>query len=176
MLEGTLVNLRAPEMDDLDRNTRWINDREVTRFLSMRYEISRAAEESWLRELCSKPMTYDRVFFAIETKDGHHIGNINLFSAQPEERKCELGIMIGEKACWSQGYGTDALRTLLRFAFDEMNMNRVQLHVFAFNERAQAAYRKAGFVEEGRRREAIFTEGAYHDTVVMSALRDECQG
>ena len=173
MLEGTLVNLRAPEMDDLDRNTGWINDREVTRYLSMRYEIARAAEEAWLRDLCSKPTAYDRVFFAVETKDGRHIGNTNLFNAQPEERKCELGIMIGDKSCWSKGHGTDALRVLLRFAFDEMNMNRVQLHVFAFNERAQVAYRKAGFVEEGRRREAIYTEGAYHDTIVMSALRDE---
>ncbi len=173
MLEGKLVNLRAPEMDDLDRNTRWINDREVTRYLSMRYEISRLAEENWLRDLISKPMSYASAFFAIETKNGEHIGNTNLFGAQPEDQKCELGIMIGDKGCWSKGYGTDALRTLLAFAFDEMNMNRVQLHVFAFNDRAQAAYVKAGFVEEGRRREAIYTEGAYHDTIVMSALRDE---
>jgi RimJ/RimL family protein N-acetyltransferase len=175
MLEGAVINLRAPEMDDLDRNTRWVNDREVTRYLIMRYEMSRLAEEGWLRELVSKPQTYERPFFAIETKEGHHIGNINLFKTQPEEQKCELGIMIGEKTYWSQGYGTDALRTLIRFAFDEMNLNRVELTVYAFNERGQAAYKKAGFVEEGRRREAIYTEGAYHDIVVMSVLRDEWQ-
>jgi RimJ/RimL family protein N-acetyltransferase len=175
MLEGTIVNLRAPGMDDLDRNTRWINDREVTRYLSMRYEISRLAEEAWLRDLVSKPMTFDRAFFAIETKDGQHIGNTNLFKTHPEEQKCELGIMIGEKSHWSKGYGTDALRTLLRFAFDEMNMNRVELTVYDFNERGQAAYRKAGFAEEGRRREAIYTEGAYHDLIVMSVLHHEWQ-
>jgi RimJ/RimL family protein N-acetyltransferase len=175
MLEGALVNLRAPEMDDLDRNTRWINDREVTRYLILRYEMSRLAEEGWLRDLVSKPQAYDRPFFAIETKEGHHIGNINLAKAVPEEQKCELGIMIGEKTYWSQGYGTDALRTLIRFAFDEMNMNRVELGVYDFNERGQAAYRKAGFVEEGRRREALYTEAAYHDIVVMSVLRDEWQ-
>jgi RimJ/RimL family protein N-acetyltransferase len=173
MLEGALVNLRAPEIDDLDRNTRWINDREVTRYLAMRYEMSRLAEEGWLRDLCSKPMALGTAFFAIETRDGHHIGNINLFRAVPEEQKADLGIMIGEKSYWSQGYGTDALRTLLRFAFSEMNLHRVMLTVYAFNDRAQAAYRKAGFVEEGRRREAVFTEGAYHDIVVMSVLRDE---
>jgi RimJ/RimL family protein N-acetyltransferase len=176
MLEGTLINLRAPEIDDLDRNTRWINDREVTRFLSIRYEMSHLAEEGWLRDLVSKPMAYDRAFYAIETKKGpapgQHIGNINLFKAQPEEQKCELGIMIGEKSHWSKGYGTDALRTLVRFAFDEMNMQRVELTVYDFNERGQAAYRKAGFVEEGRRREAIYTEGAYHDLIVMAVLRD----
>lgn len=173
MLEGTLVNLRAPEIDDLDRNTRWINDREVTRFLSMRYEMSRLAEEGWLRDLCSKPMTFERAFFAIETKEGHHIGNVNLFKAVPEEQRAELGIMIGEKSYWSQGYGSDAIRTLLRFAFDEMNLHRVTLTVYDFNDRAQASYRKAGFVEEGRRREALYTEDAYHDIVVMAVLKDE---
>lgn len=175
MLEGALVNLRAPEMEDLDRNTRWINDREVTRYLAMRYEMSRLAEEGWLRELCSKPMTFDSAFFAIETKEGHHIGNTNLFKARAEEQFAELGIMIGEKSYWSQGYGTDALRTLVRFGFDEMNLHRVMLTVYGFNERAQAAYRKAGFVEEGRRREALYTEGAYHDIVVMAVLREEWQ-
>jgi RimJ/RimL family protein N-acetyltransferase len=83
--------------------------------------------------------------------------------------------MIGEKTYWSQGYGTDALRTLLGFAFDEMNMNRVELTVYDFNERGQAAYKKAGFVEEGRRRQALYTEAAYHDIVVMSVLKDEWQ-
>jgi RimJ/RimL family protein N-acetyltransferase len=173
MIEGKLVNLRAPEMADLERNTRWINDREVTRYLSIRYEMSQAAEEGWMRDLTSKPMSYERPFFAVETKEGVHIGNVNLFAVVPEDRKCELGIMIGDKTCWSKGYGTDALRTILGFAFGEMNLNRVQLHVFEFNERAQAAYRKAGFVEEGRRRQAHYAEGGYHDAIVMSVLRSE---
>ncbi len=175
MIEGNLVNLRSPEMADLERNTQWINDREVTRFLSMRYGMSQAAEEVWMKEVCAKPTSYERAFFAIETKDGVHIGNTNLFNAQAADQKCELGIMIGDKTCWSQGYGADALRTLVMFGFDEMNMNRIQLFVFDFNERAQACYRKVGFVDEGRRREALFTEGAYHDVLLMSVLRDEWQ-
>jgi RimJ/RimL family protein N-acetyltransferase len=173
VIEGKLVHLRAPEMTDLERNTRWINDRAVTRFLSMRYLMSSAAEEGWLRGRCSRPMSFGDTFFAIETKDGEHIGNTNLFDVSPEDRKAEFGIMIGEKAYWSKGYGSDAAQTLLRFAFDEMNLNRVQLDTYAFNERALAAYRKSGFVEEGRRRQATFREGTYHDVVVMSALRHE---
>ena len=176
MIEGTLVNLRAPEMTDLERNTRWINDREVTQYLSLRYEMSQAAEEAWLRDLVSKPLAYDRVFFAIETKDGEHIGNTNLFNVAPENRSAELGIMIGDKARWSKGHGSDALKTLLRFGFEEMNLNRVELFVYSFNERAQAAYRKCGFVEEGRRRQALYRKGAYHDFIVMAVLRDEWEG
>lgn len=176
MIEGKLVNLRAPEMSDLERNARWVNDREVTRFLAFRYQMSLAAEEAWLRDLASKPTSYERAFFAIETKDGAHIGNTNLFDVKPEDRKAKLGIMIGEKNCWSKGYGSDALTTLLRFAFGEMNLNRVELDVFAFNERAIASYRKCGFVEEGRRRQALYKGGRYHDVLVMGALRDEWAG
>lgn len=173
MIEGKLINLRAPEMTDLDRNTRWINDREVTQFLSIRYEMSRAAEEAWLRELVGKPLSYHLPFFAIETKDGDHIGNTNLFNVRPGYRSAELGIMIGAKAYWSKGYGSDALRTLLRFAFTEMNLNRVELFVYAHNDRARAAYRKSGFVEEGERRQGHYADGKYYGTVVMSVLRDE---
>lgn len=173
MIEGTLVNLRAMEMADLERNARWVNDREVTRYLSLRYEMSLAAEEAWMRERVGQPVSYQSTFFAIETKDGRHIGNINLFNVVPEDRKAELGIMIGEKDCWSQGYGSDAVLTLLGFAFDEMNLNRVHLLTYAYNERAIAAYRKAGFVEEGRMRAFHYTEGAYHDAIVMSVLREE---
>lgn len=173
MIEGTRVNLRAIEMADLERCQRWINDREVTRHLAMRYPMSMAAEESWLRNQTSKPMSFEGVLFAIETKEGRHIGNVDMHAVQPENRASMLGIMIGERDCWSQGYGSDALRTLLGFAFDEMNLNRVELHVFAKNERAIACYVKCGFVEEGRLRQDVYYEGAYHDVVVMAVLRDE---
>ncbi len=173
MIEGKLVNLRAPEMTDLERNATWVNDREVTRFLAFRYQMSLAAEEAWLREMASKPTSYERVFFAIETKDGAHIGNTNLFDVKPEDRKAKLGIMIGDKSYWSKGYGSDALMTLLGFAFEEMNLNRVELDVFAFNERAIGSYRRCGFVEEGRRRQALFKAGEYHDVIVMGVLRDD---
>jgi RimJ/RimL family protein N-acetyltransferase len=126
-----------------------------------------------MRDLTSKPISYERTFFAIETKEGVHIGNTNLFNASPENRSSELGIMIGEKEYWSRGFGTDALTTLARFGFDEMNLNRIQLTVYSFNERAQAAYRKAGFVEEGRLRQAMYRQGVYHDILVMGLLRDE---
>jgi RimJ/RimL family protein N-acetyltransferase len=173
MIEGKSVNLRAPEMDDLERNHRWINDCEVTRFLVARYPMSLAAEEGWMRNLIGKPMSYDGVFFAIETKDGRHIGNTNLFNVLPEDRSAELGIMIGEKDCWSQGYGGDALRALLRFGFEEMNLHRIGLNTYAFNERGIACYRKVGFVDEGRIRERIYREGAYHDMLWMGVLRSE---
>jgi [ribosomal protein S5]-alanine N-acetyltransferase len=174
MIEGELVNLRAREMSDLERNHRWMNDREVTRYLSMRYPISLMAEEVWMREGAAQPMAFGTgVFFAIDTKDGTQIGNINFHETSAEQRKARLGVVIGEKAHWSKGYGTDAMRTFLRFAFDEMNLHRVDLTVDADNGRAIACYRKCGFVEEVRMRQARFVRGAFCDQFVMGILRDE---
>ena len=173
MIEGKLVNLRAREMSDVERMARWINDREVTRFMGGGYPWSLEAEEAFVRTTVSVPMAFSDLRFAIETKDGTHIGGCGLHRASPENRGAELGIMIGEKSYWSKGYGSDAVATLVRFAFEEMNLNRVELHVYDFNERGQAAYRKCGFVEEGRMREAHYSEGKYDDVVVMAVLRDE---
>ncbi len=174
MIEGKLVNLRAREMTDLERNYRWMNDREVTAYLSMRYPLSLAAEEVWMREAASQPIMYGKnVFFAIDTKDDVHIGNIGFNEMSAEHRKARLGMVIGEKAYWSKGYGADAMLTFLRFAFDEMNFHRIDLAVDAENPRAIACYRKCGFVEEVRMRQVRFLHGAYGDGLVMAILRHE---
>ncbi len=102
-----------------------------------------------------------------------HIGSISFHTAVPEDRRAELGIAIGDKAYWSKGYGTDAMRVLLRFGFDEMNLHRIELTVDARNERARACYRKCGFVDEARLRQHRYAGGAYHDVLWMGILRDE---
>ena len=172
MLEGKLVRLRALESTDLERAHTWINDREVTRYLAARFPLSLADERRWLEELPTNGSAAG-VLLAIETKEGVHIGNIDLHRVHVEDRKAGLGIMIGEKEYWSNGYGGDAIVTLLRFAFHEMNLNRVWLHVFEFNERARASYKKCGFREEGRLRQHYYAEGRYWDVFAMAILRDE---
>ncbi len=172
MLEGRLVRLRAMEPTDAERAYKWINDRDVTQYLMARYPMSLAAEQEWVAG-AAKPNDYGEVRLAIETKDGVHIGNCGLHRGRPEDRCATLGIMIGEKDYWSNGYGTDATLTLLRFAFHQLNMHRVALHVFEFNERAMACYRKCGFVEEGRYREEYFQDGRFLDIVCMGVLRRE---
>ena len=84
--------------------------------------------------------------------------------------------MIGDKAYWSRGLGTDAMLTLLRFGFDEMNLHRIDLVVDADNERAIACYRKCGFIEEGRLRRVRYGRGRYVDQLVMGILQDEFYG
>ncbi|MGC8874793.1 MAG: GNAT family N-acetyltransferase [Chloroflexia bacterium] len=170
MLIGERVRLRAIEREDLPRCVAWLNDPEVVRYLTLYLPLSREDEERWFEGYLQDPR---RKVLAIEAETGEHIGNIGLEEIDWKNRCAELGIFIGEKDRWGQGYGTDAVRTLLRFAFEELNLNRVQLHVFAFNERARRCYIRCGFVEEGRQRQAHYTEGRYHDVILMSILRAE---
>jgi RimJ/RimL family protein N-acetyltransferase len=173
MIEGKLVNLRAYEISDAEAWVRWYNDQEVIEHLSWRYPFSLAAEEAYLNQRTSTPLDYNTTLFAIETKDGVHIGGINFNVIYVESRKARLGITIGEKAHWSQGYGADAVRTIMRFGFDEMNLHRIDLTVDEDNARAIACYKKVGFIEEGRLRQARYTRGRHIDWLVMGILREE---
>jgi RimJ/RimL family protein N-acetyltransferase len=102
-----------------------------------------------------------------------HIGNTGLHQIDWKNRMAVFGIVLGEKAYWGQGFGTEAARTILRFAFEELNLHRVELEVFDFNPRAIRSYEKVGFRHEGTRREALFRNGRYQDVHLMSILQEE---
>ncbi len=175
MIEGEKVRLRPIEREDLPRFVRWFADPEVRRHLVVYLPFSLAQEERWYEDLQERIRRNESVLLAIETLEGVHIGNVGLHRINWKDRHAELGIVIGEKAYWGKGYGTDAIRTLLRFAFEEMNLHRVYLRVDEDNPRGIRCYEKCGFREEGRLRETVFREGQYHDQVVMSILRAEFQ-
>ena len=113
---------------------------------------------------------------SIEMKDGDGwtlIGNCAVFDLDWAARSAELGIMIGEKSVWNQGYGTEVMTLLLKHGFETLNLNRVCLRVYAENVRARRAYVKAGFVEEGCMRQAVYKYGRYDDVILMSVLASE---
>ena len=173
MILGDKVRLRPIEREDLPRYVRWFGDPEVRRHLLIYLPFSLAQEERWYTSLLERLEQGNDVVFAIETAEGVHIGSVGLHSIGWKDRHAELGIVIGEKEHWGQGYGTDAIRTLLGVAFEEMNLHRVFLRVDADNERAIRCYEKCGFQREGAMREVVFREGEYHDQLIMSVLRPE---
>ncbi len=170
MLRGKKTRLRAVEREDIPLFLRWFNDPEIRQYLSMYMPVSADEEERWFERQMDRQ---DARILAIETVEGVHIGNIGLHDLDWKNRNAQLGVVIGEKAYWGLGYGTDAIKALLRFAFDEMNLHRVQLRVFDFNERAIRCYRRCGFREEGRLRQELYRDGAYHDVLLMGILREE---
>jgi RimJ/RimL family protein N-acetyltransferase len=90
-----------------------------------------------------------------------------------KNRSAVLGIVLGEKKHWGNGFGTDAVRLILGFAFRELNLHRVELDVYDYNVRAIRCYEKAGFRREGTLRDALFRDGAYHDVFRMAVLHSE---
>ena len=175
MLRGETTNLRAIDRSDIERNVRWVNDREVTEHLLLRYPLSEESERAWLEGVISRPPSYTGgVDFAIELASSReHIGNCGLQSAHPVDRSAELGVMIGAKAHWGRGYGFDALRTLLTFGFGTLNLRRIWLRVDADHPRAIALYERLGFRGEGLLRSSDWRRGRAVDTLVMGILRAE---
>jgi len=104
---------------------------------------------------------------------GTVIGDINLFEVQTRNRSCRVGLSIWRASDRGRGYGGDALHALLRWAFREFNMHRVELSVDPSNERALRLYEKLGFVREGTRREAHYDDGRFIDEVIMGILDSE---
>lgn len=172
MYPGALVRLRAIEPDDAEAFSVWFNDPEVTYGLGNRYPVSWAGERAWA-EAHGAPRYADGAYFAVETHDGVLLGSCGLSdTAYPENRCAQLGIVLGNKAYWNQGYGTDAVRTLCRFGFEEMNLHRIELLVFAFHEAARRVYEKVGFRVEAVARETHW-RGGWHDDLHLALLEGE---
>jgi len=178
MITGKRVRLRAIEREDIPTFVRWLNDREVTQFLLVNSPFSKAMEEEWFEGQLKHPPHEGQVL-AIEAKVGDqwlHIGNTGIHQVDPVNHSAEFGILIGEKAYWNQGYGGEATRLALQHGFDDLNLHRIFLRVYANNPRAIACYTTAGFVLEGALRQAIYKNGAYIDEIVMGILKSEWDG
>jgi RimJ/RimL family protein N-acetyltransferase len=172
MLKGERVVLRPIQRGDLPRLWELVSDFEVAVLGNPGPIVphSLAESEANFDQELAQPRK-DRAYFAIDL-DGELIGEAGLHQISHFNRSCELGIGIGREY-WGKGFGQDAVRTLVDYAFEHLNMNRVGLYTLAEDPRAVGAYRKAGFVEEGRIRQHAWVRGRYEDELVMSVLRQE---
>lgn len=169
ILRGAQVTLRPLATGDLRRCVKWFSDPQVTQFLGRNAPVTLAEEERWFRDYSRRS---DEQIFAIEI-DGRHVGNLGLHKVDRVHRKADLGIVIGETAYWSHGYGTDALRTVLQYGFGHLGLNKVSLEVLEDNLRAIRSYDKCGFVREGVHREDVYKDGRFRNVVRMSILARE---
>lgn len=163
-----LVPLRPADSDVLFE---WINDRELVTLSAPFRPISRAEHDAWFDAIRERD---DARIFGIRLDEGDRlVGSCQLHSIHPVHRSADLQIRIGARDAQDRGVGTAALRLLLRYAFEELGLHRVQLHVFATNVRARHVYERVGFRVEGVQREAFWIEGAWMDTALMAILATE---
>lgn len=168
ILKGEKVILRPIRLSDAKRFVKWLADPLVNKFMATR-RVSMREELQWISSLKKQKLNKA---FAIDTKDGVHIGSINL-SLKPQDKRAALGVMIGDKQYWNRGLGTDAMRTILRYGFGRLRLHRISLKVYAYNPRALKVYTRLGFILEGRGREEVLYRGRFYDDMYMGLLRRE---
>lgn len=174
MIYGERVRLRGAERSDLDKFVEWVNDPEVTAGLTLFLPMSSVDEEKWFENAMQRPQ--EEKPLVIDMKDGADwriIGNSSFFDFDWVARAAEVGIMIGDKTVWNQGYGAEVMTLLLRHGFGTLNQHRVFLRVYSGNKRAIRTHEKVGFVHEGCMRQAIYKNDKYSDVLFMSVLREE---
>lgn len=169
-IRGKKTNLRPLEKADAARCYRWINDREVSRFLLREKPVTMSAEEKWIESLSERKNDFT---FAIETLSGVHIGNMGIHNINWVDGTAVTGAIIGEKAYWNKGFGTDAKMHLLEYAFNTLNLRKILSRVLSLNPRSIAYSKHCGYKEEGRLKKQIFRDGAYHDEVILALTKED---
>ncbi|MDR0978949.1 MAG: GNAT family N-acetyltransferase [Lachnospiraceae bacterium] len=169
-LVGEKVYLSPMNEEDSDKFVKWLNDFEVTDYTGRTDMIITLSEEKKWFENIGK----ENLQFAIVTLENDElIGTISLENINNIFRTAILGIFIGEDYARNKGYGTDAIKLMLDFGFNYINLHNIKLTVFEFNERAKACYKACGFVETGRRRKCMYVNGKYYDIILMDILQEE---
>ena len=171
-LEGERIELRRHARENYSLYAEWYGNPEIWHLTSWApFPLSRSAVERLFED---RELSRTDDSFAIHIKgDDEPIGVISLMNKSEANGSAELSVIVGPRDDRHQGYGTEAIDRLLRYAFEELELNRVGLSVFDFNEQAIATYEKLGFVEEGRFRQAIMRSSGFHDAILMSILKSE---
>ncbi|WP_030991393.1 GNAT family N-acetyltransferase [Streptomyces sp. NRRL S-1813] len=148
-------------------------DPETRRLTGTHHDFTREEIQAWCAGSADRT---DRLDLAVEDREtGAFLGELALNQIDPPNANGSFRIALVPGAT-GRGIGSEATRLLLDHAFDRVRLHRVQLEVFDYNPRARRAYEKCGFEVEGRMREALFWDGAWHDVFVMAALRSRRPG
>jgi len=173
LLVGELVRLRELRSADLLQLDRWWADPGLQIFQTTRVDAGvEGSTESMFRAWSANDNLGTAAFSIERLADASLVGHVSLWGADPKNRDAKLGILLGTEFL-GERLGSDAVRVVVRYAFVEMGLHRVTLQVYAFNTRAVAAYRRVGFVEEGRARRAVWHAGRWYDEVSMGIVADE---
>lgn len=174
-LQGDQIYLRPLELEDENRCRRWMNDQVVRRFLTMRFPMGEMGERAWI-EKASKGSRDEITLAIVLNENDQHLGNLGFHQIDWVNRNATFGIVIGETAHHRRGIATEAGRLMLSYAFNELNLHRVNSMLLSLNVASLAMHRKLGFREEGRRREKWFIHGQWADEVLFGMLRSEFKG
>jgi len=166
------VRLCPLERRHLEKTLEWANDPELMRLLNRAHAVSIEEHEQWFEAIQKRE---DCCYFAIESAEGMHLGNVWLWNIEPRHRRAELRIVMDLDHA-GKGAGTEAINRLCDYAFERFNLHKVYAYVLAINPRARRSFEKAGFVLEGTLREDRWTGETFTDVYLLGKLsRKEAQ-
>lgn len=173
LFESQHVRLTALRDGDAATMARWHEDSWFVRLINA--DPARPQSESQIQAFIDEMRKrHNAYLFAVRlTETDALIGWVELDGILWNGGSTMLGIAFGDRTNWDRGYGREAMELVLRFAFDELNLHRVGLTVYAYNERAIALYEKLGFVQEGAQREFLHRNGQRYDMLMYGMLRRE---
>jgi len=169
--QGKKVRIRLMTPDDTDLIVKWRNNGRVRNNFIYRGPFTREVHENWIR---TKIETGQVVQFIIESiEDNKPIGSVYLRDINREAGKAEYGVFIGEDDAVGRGFGTEAAKLALTYAFRDLNLHKVYLRVIADNSVARKSYEKVGFKEEGIFKDDVLLDGEYKDVVFMAIFETD---
>ncbi|WP_368654632.1 GNAT family N-acetyltransferase [Ornithinibacillus sp. 4-3] len=173
LFESSRIKLRKVTKEDTELYHKWRNDIEVIQSTNPSLDVYPInATQEFVDHVILGSSTA-KSYIMVEKENEISIGIVSLINIDYKNRNAECIIDIGEKEYWGKGYGSEGLKLLLDYAFYEMNLHRVSLNVFSFNDRAIHLYTKIGFQQEGNSRQSLFRNGKWHDIIHMGLLQNE---
>lgn len=180
-IEGKNVYLRPVTHDDIPSMLKWINDPEITKYLSVYLPVTEEEEEEWVENLHKRK---NDIIFAImaktvwhdgndEIQDYKFIGTMSLMGINWKDRTATTGALIGEQKYWGKGYGTEAKMFLLNYAFNTLNLRKICSTVLEYNERSHGYNLRCGYNIEGIRKKQVFKNGKYWDEILMAVFKED---
>jgi len=173
LFESSRVKLRKMTREDTELYHKWRNDVEVMHSTNPYLDVyPMEATKDFVDHVILGSLTA-KSYILVEKGNEKPIGIVSLINIDYKNRNAECIIDIGEKEYWGKGYGSEGLKLLLDYVFYELNLHRVSLKVFSFNDRAIRLYTKIGFQQEGSCRQSLYRSGEWHDIILMGLLQNE---
>ena len=170
---GKRVRLRAIEPEDWETFYAWNQDSEAMRGLNLpQFPQSKAAVREWAANWATRPAERDLYFFVIENLDGEIAGSISTHECNPRQGTFSYGLGV-RREHYRKGYATEAVLLLLRHFFRERRYQKVNAHVYSFNEPSLHLHERLGFQREGQLRRMFFVDGVYVDDVIFGMTAEE---
>lgn len=176
MITGEKTIIKGLTKESAAKIYEWVNQEDLRALTGTIYPVSEYEHEDWIKQMATSKDK--KLFLICDKQSGEAIGTIGLKNFDQHNRNADLFISIGSQShistkSYSGGYGTDAVKTLVEYCFNNLNLHKVSVRVFVSNQRAVRCYEKAGFKREGLLKEHHFSNGKYEDVILMGMIVSE---